>query len=364
MLFTVLFILLVTTLINIIFGPYLKNAPKLKSFPMVSILVPARNEEHNIRRCIESLLNQDYPNYEIIVLDDNSTDKTYQICEEYKNISNFNVFKGGELLSGWLGKNNACRQLAEYAKGDILIFTDADNFHEVFAVSNTVSLLDKNNLGMLSAFPEQKTESFFEKLIIPVIDLIVYSGLILWTTLLIPSKIFSAANGQWLAFTREAYNKIGGHSAVKGHIVEDVALSRVAKSLDIRILTCAGTGIVYGKMYSSIQEIWQGLSKNIFGLTDFKPIPFFALLLLIFSCGILPFLLLFFEYTRFLALFLVLINMVWRLLLSVGYKHNILISVFLHPFSLMMLMAIGINSYIKSTYGELSWKGRSIKVDL
>jgi chlorobactene glucosyltransferase len=216
---------------------------------------------------------------------------------------------------------------------------------------------------MLSAFPEQKTESFFEMLIVPVIDLIVYSGLILWSTLIIPSKIFSAANGQWLAFTRESYYKIGGHDAVKNHIVEDVALSRIAKSLRIRILTCAGTDAVYGKMYSNIHEIWQGLSKNIYGLTDFKPIPFFALLLLIFSFGILPYILLFFEFTRFFAIILVSINIFWRFFLSVGYKHNILISVFLHPFSLMMLIAIGINSYIKSTYGELSWKGRKIKID-
>jgi chlorobactene glucosyltransferase len=104
MLFTLLSILTITTLINIVFGPYLNNAPKLMTFPKVSLLVPARNEEHNIRRCIESLLRQDYPDFEIIVLDDNSTDKTYQICEEYKSISNFKIIKGGELQSGWLEK--------------------------------------------------------------------------------------------------------------------------------------------------------------------------------------------------------------------------------------------------------------------
>lgn len=357
-----LFILLFTTLVNISFGPYLRKAAQLNDFPKVSLLVPARNEEKNIRRLIESLLNMDYPNYEIIILDDNSTDDTYKICETYLSFPNFKLIRGGELLDGWLGKNNACRQLAENATGDYLIFTDADNFHENFAVRNTISLMNKYNLGMLSAFPEQKTETFFEKLIIPVIDLIVYSGLVLWSTLFIPLKIFAAANGQWIAFTREAYKQIGGHAAVRNHIVEDVALSREAKSKGIKVLTTAGTGAVYGKMYSSFKEIWFGLSKNIYGLTDFKPLPFFILLTMIFVCGILPYILLFSGKYFIIAFILVLINSIWRVLLSIGFKHNFFISVLLHPISLIMLISIGINSFIKSTFGELTWKDRSIRI--
>ncbi|MBX3042185.1 MAG: glycosyltransferase [Candidatus Kapabacteria bacterium] len=358
----ILLILIFTAATNLFVGPFLRKKIEIRTFPMVSILVPARNEEKNIRRSIESIVNQDYPNYEIIILDDNSTDNTYKICLEYKNSDNFRLLKGGDLLPGWLGKNNACRQLAENATGEILIFTDADNFHEKFAVSNTVAYMQKYNLGMLSAFPQQFTNSFWEKLIIPVIDLIIYSGLILWTTFLLPFKVFAAANGQWIAFTRLAYDKIGGHNAVKHHIVEDVALSRAAKDAGIKTLTTAGTGAVYGKMYSNFGEIWQGLSKNIYGLTDFKAIPFFILLSLIFICGILPYFLLFDNELRPFATIAVALNILWRIFLSIGFKHSVVISTILHPLSLLMLISIGVNSFIASTFGTLKWKGRDIKI--
>lgn len=359
---TILLILLFTTLINSLFGPYLKKAPKVEFTSKVSVLVPARNEERNIDKCINSVLSQDYPNFELIILDDNSEDNTYNICTKYKDKSNFQVIKGEELPEGWLGKNNACKQLSEYATGDILIFTDADNFHNANAISNTVGYFQKYNLGMLTAFPEQKMGSFFENLIIPIIDLIVYSGLVLWTTLLLPYKIFAAANGQWIAFTREAYQIIGGHEAVKNHIVEDVALSRIAKTKGIRLLTTSGKDIVYGKMYSNFSEIWQGLSKNVYGLTDFKPIPFFILSFIIFLCGVFPYILLLNSFLFNFAILIILLNVIWRGTLAINFHHNLIFSLILHPVSLLMLIIIGFNSFIGSVYGTLQWKGRIIRL--
>jgi chlorobactene glucosyltransferase len=356
----ILLTLLLTTIVNSIFGPFLKNAKPSKYFPKVSVLIPARNEERNIERCISSLLIQDYPNFEIFLLDDNSDDNTYNLAEKYLSYNRFNLLKGKALEKGWLGKNWACHQLSQAGTGEYLIFTDADNFYEKDALSKSVGLAQKYNLDMLSSFPQQITTSFSEKLIIPIIDLIVYSGLLLWSTLLIPLNIFSAANGQWILFKRSAYNAIDGHIAVRNNIVEDVALSRLIKSRKMKLLTTAGTGIIYGKMYTNFGEVWNGLTKNVYGLTNFKSFPFFVLIFLIFICSLLPYFLIYSESLRFAAIVLISFNTIWRIILSIRFKHNILISVFLQPLSIFMFLLIAINSFIQSTYGKLKWKNREI----
>lgn len=359
-----LIIFLITSIINSFTGPYISNDYGDSELDLVSMLVPARNEEKNIKKVIESLQNQKYPNFEIIILDDNSSDKTYEIAKSYANNDDrIKVIKGTELPNNWLGKNWACKQLADVSKGKFLIFTDADNFHNENAIINTVAKMKKYNLNLLSAFPEQKTITFPEKLIIPVIDLIIYSGLILWTTYFVKLPAFAAANGQWIAFDRNSYFELNGHEAVKTEIVEDVALSRHFKKNGKRILTCSGKNMIFGRMYSSFSEIWNGLSKNVFGLTDFKSIPFFILLIVLFVSTVLPYLLLASGYFIELSLIVIALNMLWRLILAINYKHNILISLILHPISMLVFILIGINSFTKSKYGSVKWKDRVIKIE-
>lgn len=351
-----------TVIINVIFGPMLETKGNIELFPKVSILVPARNEERNIDICIKSLLNQDYPNYELIILDDNSIDNTLKICKKFENLPNYRIIKGLSLPNDWLGKNWACHQLANQSNGEILIFTDADNFHHQNSVRNTVQYFQKYKLGMMSAFPQQITNTFSEKLIVPIIDLLIYSGLILWTTYKLKNKLFAAANGQWIAFTRDTYFKIGGHQAVKNKIVEDLSLSRLAKSCGIKTMTTSGTGVVFGKMYNNFTEIWNGLSKNIYGLTDYKPIPFILLLIIVIICGILPYLYLFHSELYYFAVIIVVLNIFGRILLAYKYKHNYFVAVIFHPISLLLLVLIGVNSYYKSSYGKLKWKDREINI--
>jgi len=360
----VLLVLISNSLMNSVLGPFLNKYLPTRSHDLVSVLVPARNEEKNISVCIESLIKQDYPNFEIIILNDNSTDNTYEVANSYLNsANNIKVLNGDKLPEGWLGKNWACHQLAQNSHGRILIFTDADNYYESTAVSKTVSAIQKHNLDMLSAFPQQITDSFSQKLIIPVIDLILYSGLILWTTVLLPFKVFAAANGQWIAFKRESYFRIGGHESVKMHIVEDVALSRIAKSNGLRLLTLAGTGEIYGKMYSNFKEVWNGLSKNIYGLTDFKPAPFFALLVILLLTSVIPYIMIFDSSIAVYSAFLIALNLIWRLILGLNFKHYVLISTIMNPLSILSLLTIGINSYYKSTFKQITWKDREIKIN-
>lgn len=361
--FFCLLILIFNVTINILWGPYLKKIKiNLQSYPKVSILIPARNEENNIKKVIESSLKQNYPSFEVIVLDDNSTDKTYEIARNYEATnSNFKIIKGDKLPDGWFGKNWACYQLANNASGETLIFTDADNFFENDAVIKTVSILKQYDLDMFSVFPQQITTTFWEKLIIPIIDLIVYSGLILKTSYYFPFSLFAAANGQWIAFKKSSYEELGGHSSVKNQIVEDVALARFFKKNKKKILVGAGTGVIYGKMYDNFKHIWSGLSKNLFGLTDFKTIPFFIILILMLLVCVVPYFLLFTLTNYFiLILFIIILNIIWRVLLAINFKHNILYSTLLHPISILLITIIGINSFLKSKFGVLSWKEREI----
>jgi len=289
-----LFILLFTTVINIIFGPFLRKSYPISDTPKVSVMVPARNEEDNIENCIRSIMNQNYRNFELIVLDDNSTDRTYEILRQLqKEFSNLKVIKGLELPNGWLGKNYACKQLSDNATGAIFVFTDADNTHSPNALTNTVAYMQRFELDLLSAFPQQKTLTFFEKLIVPIIDLIIYSGLPLWTTLFVPYRAFAAANGQWIAFNSKTYNAVGGHEAVKSQIVEDVEFAKLFKTKSYRTLTTIGTDVVFCRMYKSLPEIRQGLSKNLFGLTGYNPTLFLIILLIAIISMVLPFVLFF-----------------------------------------------------------------------
>ncbi|MDE0014867.1 MAG: glycosyltransferase family 2 protein [Candidatus Poribacteria bacterium] len=238
-------VVLAVALFNAATAPMLKKSISLQKCPRVSVLIPARNEAANISACIEGFQSQNYDNFEILVLDDQSTDQTGTIIEKFgEQHPEVQALRGKSLPAGWLGKNWACHQLSQYANGEILIFTDADNRPAPNAIANTVAYMQKLELGFLSAFPEKVTGSLTEKLVVPAVDMFVYAGLPLWLTYFSRFPSLAAASGLWIAFTRDAYQRIGGHQAVSHQIVEDVELSRLAKKSGIRILTLAGTGVV------------------------------------------------------------------------------------------------------------------------
>ncbi len=355
-------IFLTITVLNALTGPFLRKPIPLSDTPRVSLLIPARNESHNIRDCIDSLRKLNYPNLEILVLNDQSEDDTSRIVQEISGTgTRIQLYEGQALPPGWIGKNWACHQLSEIAAGEFLIFTDADNRYEPRAVENTLGWMHRYQLGVFSAFPQQLAGTFFEKLVVPVIDLFLYASLPLWLTFRASRSSLAAANGQWIAFRRESYQQIGGHSSVRDQIVEDVELSRRAKKQKIRLLTAAGTGIVYGRMYHSVREVWDGFSKILFGLVSNYTLLFFALLLGMLLVYIFPYILLFRPQVFYLALGAVGLNMLLRFILAVTYKHPVFISVFLHPLSILLIILIGFNSFFRTKYGSIFWKNREIR---
>ena len=354
-------VVLAVVLFNAATAPMLKKSISLQNRPLVSVLIPARNEETNIGDCIEGFLSQKYANFEILVLDDQSTDRTGAIIEKLgEQHPEVQAIRGKPLPPGWLGKNWACHQLSPHAKGEILIFTDADNRPAPNAIANTVAYMQKLGLGLLSAFPEKVTGTLAEKLVVPVVDMFVYAGLPLWLTYFSRFPSLAAASGLWIAFTREAYQKVGGHQAVSTQIVEDVELSRLAKRRGIRILTSAGTGVVSCRMYRSFSEVWNGFSKNLFGLVRYKMIPFFILILGLWIVCVLPYIAVWFVPLRTLAIIAIFMNIIMRTILSLKYRHPFFTSVILHPFGVLLTGLIGINSFFQIKRGRLQWKGRQI----
>ncbi len=356
-------IVLTISLFNALTAPVLKNASKCRNSPRVSVLIPARNEEENISACIDGFLAQNYDNYEIRILDDQSTDRTRTIIEKYSKIyPEVHTIYGDPLPSGWLGKNWACHQLSHQVDAEILIFTDADIRPGPDLVANTVAYMQKYQLGLLSTFTEKVTVTFAEKLVVPVVDMFVYASLPLWLTYISRVPSLSAACGQWIAFTRDAYDKINGHQAVSTQIVEDVELSRLAKRYGIRMLTTVGTGTVSCRMYHTFSGVWHGFSKNLFGLVSYKTVPFLVLTLMIFMTCVFPYITAWFRPYTLISVIAISMNIVIRVVMAIKYKHPFIASVVLHPIGIMLTLLIGMNSFYQTKKGGLQWKGRDITI--
>ncbi|MDZ7342931.1 MAG: glycosyltransferase family 2 protein [candidate division KSB1 bacterium] len=356
-------IVLGITLFNVITAPMLKHAPAVRGRPRVSVLIPARNEAANIEACLQGLLVQDYPDLEILVLDDNSSDETAAIVNRLtQQDRRVKLITGQSLPTGWLGKNWACHQLRTYATGELLIFSDADSRYAPTVVSGTVGWMQQLELSLLSAFAHPITVTLAEKLVVPVFHMLVYGYLPLWLTYFSRAASVSAASGSWIAINRRAYDRIGGHRAIRNQIVDDVELSRLAKRLGEKMLTVSGKDMVYCRMYGSAPEIWQGFSKNMFGLMQFKAMPFFMALAVLAMIHVLPYVLVWLEPFTSWAILAIAMNLTFRFALALKFAQPLLVSTVLHPLAITTTLLIGLNSYRWYKKGNIKWKGRQLAV--
>lgn len=351
--------------------------------PLVSVLVPARNEERNIEECIRSLLLQDYPSYELIVLDDHSSDRTAEIAERLiGQVRNPRVsarlIRGEALPDGWVGKNWACHQLAQAASGEFLLFTDADTIHAPGTVSATVDYAYQKNASLVSAWPKLLTETLGEKLIVPVILLVGVGFCPLWLQRLIqyrgekadPNMMrrMGAANGQFLFFTRACYDAIGGHEALRSHVVEDVAFGReVAARVGegLRLFNCDALKFSTVRMYRSFGETWEGFTKNMRAVFEDQGILFWVFGVIQWACLFAPFIFLASSGMSLGHIVVVQVGLILatRALLAARFRTSWL-SVVLHPIGIFLLMLIGLNSWRKSVGTGVTWKGRVYKPEL
>ena len=267
-----LLLLLFNTLRNAILFHHVKKIDeKLEEMPMISILVPARNEEDTIEACIRSLCEQDYDNYEVIVLNDHSQDATgdilHQLQSEY--CDRLSVIEGTLLPNHWIGKPHACHQLSLKASGEYILFTDADTIHDRHSISSLISYAQKHKIDMLSAVPKQQLHLFWEHVAVPFIHTLYLTYLPHDLIMNNPNPQFAAANGQALLFKRESYLEIGGHTSVSSSIAEDIDLAIRMKSFGKRLCHSSALEIISCRMYRTSRDVFTGFSKNVFATMHF-----------------------------------------------------------------------------------------------
>lgn len=350
--------------------------PRAHTFPRVSVLVPARNEAANIEACVRSLLKQDYPDYEVIVLDDHSEDETplilSRLVQSLHRASDaaserLRVLDGHPLPAGWLGKHWACHQLAQAATGELLLFTDADTRHAPNMLRDSVSALLAERADLVTAFPREEAVTWGEKLIIPVIGFGIFSFLPVTLARRLKWAGLSVTIGQFMLFRRAAFEAIGGYEAIRNHLVDDVMLGRriIQHGFTWRLMD--GTRHISCRMYRGFLEAVDGFTKNIFAFFDYR------LSLFVIAWGwmavafIAPALVVAAHamnvavesYSYPLACLAVIESLaIWALAYN---RFRIpLYLVFFYPVSFGLFVLIAFRSLVYTLLGQASWKGREV----
>jgi chlorobactene glucosyltransferase len=235
--------------------------------PPVSIVVPARDEERSIERCVRSLLAQSIADFEVIVVDDRSSDATRAILDRLAaGDSRLRVVAGEDLPPGWVGKPWAMHQGAAVARGEWLLFTDADSVHSPASVASSLAFARAQHVDAVSTITHQELVTLAERAILPSILGLIFFSQGNFDQLNDPGQTRRAlANGQYLFVSRLAYDALGGHAALRGEIVEDVEFARRFKQDGrFRLIMAAGERLASVRMYHSFGEIWNGFSKNMY----------------------------------------------------------------------------------------------------
>jgi glycosyltransferase involved in cell wall biosynthesis len=235
--------------------------PTVSGRPTVSVIVPARNEEACLGACLQSILAQDGVAFEVIVVDDHSTDRTREIASSFAS-DQLRIIEAGPLPAGWTGKNNAVTAGSKAAIGHWLLFTDADTIHRPGSLARSLEEAKRQGAALLSYSPEQIVKTLWERTVMPVIfaDL---AASYRPSQVSDPKSPTAAANGQYILITHEAYDAVGGHAAIAGNLLEDVALARVVKSSGRKIFFRYAGDAVRTRMYRSFAQLREGWTKNL-----------------------------------------------------------------------------------------------------
>lgn len=348
--------------------PTLPAAPAdVSESQTVSIILPVRNQATTVSDCVSSLVELQYGKKEIIVVDGNSTDETRKILHGFGD--KIKIFEEEPLPLGWVGKNWACHLGYKQASGELLMFTDGDSVHSRDSLTKTVSFMEETKADLVTLAPATILRTFWEKLLQPPI---------FWLIMMFVGgkwvnddnkPRWALGNGQYMLFKRAAYERVGGHSAVRARIAEDYSIGRLVKAQGLRLRMVTASDSLEVRMYSSLPEIWRGWRKNFYSVSGNHPL-FRATyrLLLLFSFLVLPFAVLgygvllapanllnfYFISGAFMAFFLWLGLIILDRSIKINPAYALLL-----PVAIMIYIGIGLDSTVRGAFGMgFTWKGR------
>lgn len=341
--------------------PPVEPGPPLR----VSVLIPARNEERSIGTAVESVLDSVGVELEVVVLDDHSTDRTAEVVREIaERDPRVRLESAPPLPEGWCGKQWACHTLSKHARHPVLTFLDADVRLAPLALARMHGFLWSSGAALVSGFPRQETGTLFEKLVIPLINwlLVCYLPIGRMRSSLQPG--LGAGCGQWFMTTRDAYEKAGGHEAVKASLHDGIKLPRAYRTAGMMTDICDATDLAVCRMYHSAGQVWNGLAKNAReGMASPALIGVWTILL--FGGHVLPFLLVRPPWrwslpftTDAILVVAVALSYLTRIGCTVLYRGSWLGAVF-HPIGVAVLLVIQWYALLRSLIGKpVGWKGR------
>ena len=338
------------------------NQPDL---PRISVLVPARDEAENIEACVRSLLALNYPNFEVIVLDDHSSDDTYTIlCRLRDQDYRLRVLIGADLPPDWYGKPFACWQLANAASGGLLLMTDADCVFAPDALLLALGARQEHNADVVSLVPDLRCEGFWEKLLIPIQYFVIFAFLPTPLIRATPFPWFAAANGAFLFLSRETYFAVDGHRAVRQQMAEDVKFAQHIKRSGKSLWYGDGSRTYFVRMYEGFDALWAGFSKNLFPAFSHNLLLLTWIVFLLVNLFVLP---------PFFALWGAAIGAAWvglplatylglaavRFGLTLRFGRDTGGYALLNPLAWGMVIGIALSSAYRSVSGQgNAWKGR------
>jgi len=267
---------LATTILSLVAVPRLRTRMP-RRFLRVSVIVPARDEERTIERTVRALLAQTYPDLEVIVVNDRSSDRTGEILGQFERVI---VIHGEEPPPGWLGKPWALHQGSAHATGELLLFLDADVIYQPDAIAAAVAELEDTPYALLSLLPDLETRGFWEHVVIPNLAAFAFTFLPLWAVNHTRLRLLAVGGGPGNLVRRAEYEAAGGHESLKDAVVDDVGLARLMRRAGHRTAVVRADGYVGVRMYHGLREIVDGFTKNafaVFGYNYFVALLFFAL---------------------------------------------------------------------------------------
>lgn len=275
-----------------------KDAETKSSF--VSVIIPARNEEKLIGKCISSLLNQKHSNYEIIVIDDDSSDKTIEKIQSLTNSGKIRIIKAGKKPEGWIGKNWPCFIGYKYSKGNYLLFTDADTIHSPNSIQDSLFTLLEEELDVLTVVPNLIFPTFIVKMVLPILSIFMFSR---YSPIRVndPKIKLGYLFGSFFIMSKTVYEEIGTHKAVKSEIVEDGALGRKIKECGFQLRMFRGEDILSAYWARDFHTLWNSLKRLIIPLYFTNKINSILLTVGIFFLMFFPFVVLAYTFMNMLT---------------------------------------------------------------